>query len=217
MIANVGCFVAFSLAGTPRPLERFQAAQFVDVFRRSAAAPGLVARTATSEDLLTLASRILGPGPAQALFAGSARAQGKAEGLPEPTDVFIQALERELAGSVGAASAHELVSQTAGRGTVSVDGLMRIADETQQLMEATRRLERQSRELEEAAQRLREANDQLKRMDALKDAFLSQVSHELRTPMTSSAPSPRSSATCPTSTTTPHAASSGSSARKASA
>ncbi|HPG21927.1 MAG TPA: HAMP domain-containing sensor histidine kinase, partial [Amaricoccus sp.] len=94
-------------------------------------------------------------------------------------------LERELAGSVGAASAHELVSQLAGRGTVSVDGLMRIADETLQLIDAKRSLERQSRELEETASQLREANAALKRMDALKDAFLSQVSHELRTPMTS--------------------------------
>lgn len=86
---------------------------------------------------------------------------------------------------MGAASAHELVSQTAGRGAVSVVGLMRIADETLQLIEAKRRLERQSRELEEAARQLRAANEALKRVDALKDAFLAQVSHELRTPMTS--------------------------------
>jgi Na+/proline symporter/nitrogen-specific signal transduction histidine kinase len=185
MFANVALFVGVSLASTPRPLEQFQAAQFVDVFRQSGATPGLVARSATSEDLLLLASRILGPGPAQALFAAASRAQGRTEGLPVPTDEFIQALERELAGSVGAASAHELVSQTAGRGTVSVDGLMRIADETLQLIETSRRLEAKSAELEETAQQLRHANEQLKRMDALKDAFLSQVSHELRTPMTS--------------------------------
>ncbi|WP_290747987.1 sensor histidine kinase [Amaricoccus sp.] len=185
MTANVGAFVAVSLATTPRPLEQFQAALFVDVFRQSAAAPGVVSRSATSEDLLGLAARLLGPGAAQALFAGEARAQGKAEGLPAPTDRFIDRLERELAGTVGAASAHELVNQTAGRGAVSVDGLMRMADETLQLIDAKRRLENQSRELEEAARQLRHANDQLKRMDAAKDAFLSQVSHELRTPMTS--------------------------------
>ncbi len=185
MFANVSLFVGVSLWATPRPLDEFQAAQFVDVFRQSDASPGLVSRSAAVEDLLTLARRILGPRPAQALFAAAARAQGKPEGLPDPTDAFIQSLERELAGSVGAASAHELVSQTAGRGTVSVDGLMRIAGETLQLIEATRRLERQSAELEATAAQLRDANAQLKRMDALKDAFLSQVSHELRTPMTS--------------------------------
>lgn len=185
MAANIGLFIGVSLATAPRPLEQFQAAQFIDVFRQSAATQGLVSRSATSEDLLTLAARILGADHAEELFAGAARRQGKAEGLPDPTDGFIQALERELASSVGAASAHELVSQVAGRGVVSVDGLMRIADETLQLIEAKRRLEKQSRELEEAAAQLRHANEQLKRVDALKDAFLSQVSHELRTPMTS--------------------------------
>jgi signal transduction histidine kinase len=185
MTLNVALFVGVSLATAQRPLEQFQAALFVDVFRRSAATPGLVERRAATEDLLALAARILGPGPAQSLFARAARGQGRQGGLPEPTDGFIQALERELAGSVGAASAHELVSQVAGRGTVSVDGLMRIADETLQLIDAKRRLERQSRELEETAARLGHANEQLRRMDAAKDAFLSQVSHELRTPMTS--------------------------------
>jgi Na+/proline symporter/nitrogen-specific signal transduction histidine kinase len=185
MTANVTAFVLISLATEPRPLEQFQAALFIDVFRQSAATPGVVERSAPTEDLLALATRILGPAPAQAVFSAAARAQGKPGGLPEPTDRFIQALERELAGSVGAASAHELVSQIAGRGTVSVDGLMRIADETLQLIDAKRRLERQSRELEQSASQLRHANAQLKRMDALKDAFLSQVSHELRTPMTS--------------------------------
>jgi signal transduction histidine kinase len=185
MLANVSLFVGISLATTPRPLEQFQAAQFVDVFRQSSGAQSLVARSATSEDLLTLATRILGPERAQTLFARAARAQGKAGGLPDPTDSFIQSFERELAGAVGGASAHELVSQIAGRGTVSLDGLMKIADETLQLIETSRRLETKSQELEETASQLRHANDQLKRMDALKDAFLAQVSHELRTPMTS--------------------------------
>jgi Na+/proline symporter/nitrogen-specific signal transduction histidine kinase len=185
MTVNVATFVLVSLVSHPRPLEQFQAALFVDVFQQSAATPGLVERSAATEDLLALATRILGPVPAQALFSAAARAQGKPGGLPDPTDRFIQALERELAGAVGAASAHELVSQIAGRGTVSVDGLMRIADETLQLLDAKRRLEQQSSELEQTAIQLRLANSQLKRMDSLKDAFLSQVSHELRTPMTS--------------------------------
>lgn len=185
MLANVSLFVGVSLASRPQPLEQFQAAQFVDVFRQSEAAPALVARSATSEDLLALATRILGREEGEELFARAARAQGKRGGLPDPTDSFIEHLERELAGAVGSASAHELVSQIAGRGTVSVDGLMKIADETLQLIETSRRLAAKSAELEETARQLRHANDQLKRIDALKDAFLSQVSHELRTPMTS--------------------------------
>ncbi len=185
MTVNAGLLTVVSLLTTARPLEQFQASQFIDVFRQTDAAPGLLDRTATSEDLLALAIRIIGDDHAQALFRAAARAQGKSDGLPDPTDQFIQSLERDLAGSVGAASAHELVSQIAGRGTVSMDGLMRIADETLQLIDTSRRLERKSFELEQTARQLRNANDQLRRIDAEKDAFLSQVSHELRTPMTS--------------------------------
>lgn len=184
-LVNIGLFVGVSLAGTPRPLEQLQAMQFVDVYRHTGGGARLAVRESSPQDLLAMASRILGPGPAQSHFAQAALEQGKSGIMPEPTARFIAGLERRLAGSVGATSAHELVSQVTGRETVSLDSLMRIADETVQLVDATRRLEKQSRELEVAAANLRDANDQLRRMDAAKDAFLSQVSHELRTPMTS--------------------------------
>jgi len=186
MTLNVTLFILGSLLSTPRPLERIQASQFVDVFRLDKATGSyLVSRSATSEDLFTLAQRILGADPAQRLFTEMARQQGKAHGLPDATDGLVQTLERELAGSVGAASAHAMVSQIAGGGTVSVDELMKIADETAQILEYSQQLENQSHRLENAMQELRAANAQLTEMGAQKDAFLSQVSHELRTPMTS--------------------------------
>jgi len=183
---NALLFVAVSMIAPPRQLERLQAAQFVDVYRVSSATTGgLLRRFATSEDLFMLAQRILGTTPAHELFTDAAERQGKASGLPDPTDDFIDMLERELSGSVGAASAHAMVSQIAGRGTVSVDELMMMADETAQAMEYSAQLERQSRELAETASQLRAANAKLTELSAQKDAFLSQVSHELRTPMTS--------------------------------
>jgi len=186
MTLNITLFILGSLLSTPAPLERIQASQFVDVFRLDKSTGSyLVSRSATSEDLFTLAQRILGADPAQRLFSEMARQQGKAHGLPDATDSLVQTLERELAGSVGAASAHAMVSQIAGGGTVSVDELMKIADETAQIMEYSQQLENQSHRLELAMQELRGANAQLTEMGAQKDAFLSQVSHELRTPMTS--------------------------------
>ncbi len=186
MTLNVALFILGSLLSTPRPLERIQSSQFVDVFRLDKSTGSyLVSRSATSEDLFTLAQRILGTDPAQRLFSEMARQQGKAQGLPDATDSLVQTLERELAGSVGAASAHAMVSQIAGGGTVSVDELMKIADETAQILEYSQQLENQSHRLEQAMQELRAANAQLTEMGAQKDAFLSQVSHELRTPMTS--------------------------------
>ena len=186
MTLNITLFIIGSLLSTPRPLERIQASQFVDVFRlEKSTGSYLVSRSATSEDLFTLAQRILGADPAQRLFSEMAQKQGKAHGLPDATDNLVQTLERELAGSVGAASAHAMVSQIAGGGTVSVDELMKIADETAQILEYSQQLENQSHRLENAMQELRTANAQLTEMGAQKDAFLSQVSHELRTPMTS--------------------------------
>ena len=183
---NALLFVAVSLFSSPSELERLQANLFVNVFRgQPDAGPVTIGRSATSEDLFTLAQRILGSDRAYALFAEAARGQNKPEGLPEPTDRFIRDLEQELAGSVGSSSAHAMVSQIAGGGTISVDDLMNIADETAQILEYSQRLETQSRELEDSARQLRAANAQLQELGAQKDAFLSQVSHELRTPMTS--------------------------------
>jgi len=184
---NAALFIGLSLVVPPRQLERIQGSQFVDVFRQTdgRGAGIVIRRSATSEDLFTLAQRILGTNHAHRLFTQAAEAQGKNVGLPDPTDNFIQKLERELTGSVGAASAHAMVSQIAGGGTVSVEELMKIADETAQVMEYSQQLEVQSRELAESARKLRQANAQLTELGAQKDAFLSQISHELRTPMTS--------------------------------
>jgi Na+/proline symporter/nitrogen-specific signal transduction histidine kinase len=168
--ANTLLFLIVSGLTNPHPLERLQGALFIDVFRG---------------DLFVLAQRILGTEPARELFDEMARGQGRASGLPYPTDTVIARLERELAGSVGAASANAMVSRVAGHETVSMTELIDIADETQRLIETSRQLSQKSAELERAARQLREANERLRTLDAQKDDFLSQVSHELRTPMTS--------------------------------
>ena len=183
---NTILFMAVSVMTTAHPLEQLQSAQFVDVFRIDQGGSGAFnPGTARIEDLFILAQRILGTMAAQRLFAEMARAQGRQSGLPLPNDAVMLRLERELAGSIGAASAHAMVGRIAGDRTVGIDELMNIADETQRLIETSRQLSEKSAELEEAAAQLRRANDRLRTLDAQKDEFLSQVSHELRTPMTS--------------------------------
>jgi Na+/proline symporter/nitrogen-specific signal transduction histidine kinase len=183
---NALLFITVSLLSRQSPMERLQGALFVDVFRLEPLdTTRLLQRSAASEDLFILAQRLLGAEPAHRLFAAAARAQGLAEGLPAPTPDFIARLERELAGSVGAASAHAMVTRTAGGETISLTELVQIADETAQLLAYSRALAAKSREFEEAAAQLRAANARLMTLDSQKDAFLSQVSHELRTPMTS--------------------------------
>ena len=182
---NTALLVLVSLATTPGALERVQAALFVDVFRGSGEAESAIRRSAASEDLFVLAQRILGVESARRLFAEMAVEQGITHGLPRPTEAMISRLERELSGSIGAASAHAMVSSAAGSEQVSLTELMEMADETQRLMATSARLADKTAELERTAAELREVNTRLRALDAQKDDFLSQVSHELRTPMTS--------------------------------
>ncbi len=183
---NAFAFVIVSVLTDADVLERLQGALFVDVYRSAGGAPsGLSTGSVNTEDLFVLAQRILGADPARQLFNEMARQQGHGDGLPHATDAVIARLERELAGSIGAASAHAMVTRIAGRQTVGMTELIDIADETLQLIETSRQLAEKSVELEETAQQLRDVNERLRAVDAQKDEFLSQVSHELRTPMTS--------------------------------
>ncbi|SFE90696.1 ATP-binding protein [Roseivivax sediminis] len=185
MSLNAGAFFVGSVLSFPTPLERLQGAQFVNVFQHSPGPRSWAGRVAQTEDLMVMAQRILGATEAMALFRREARAQGARGDLPEPTPQFLERLERELAGSVGAATAHAMIGQIVGGMSVSVEDLMAVADESAQLMEYSARLEAQSTELSRTARQLRDANLKLTRLSVQKDAFLSQISHELRTPMTS--------------------------------
>ena len=182
---NTAAFISVSLVTFPSPLERLQGAQFVNVFDHSGRAQGWDAARATSEDLMVMTQRILGAEEAQTLFRIEAARQGLDGGLPEPTQGFLQHLERELAASVGAATAHAMISQLVGGASVSVQDLMAVADESAQILEYSNQLEAKSHELTRTAHQLREANQKLTALSVQKDAFLSQISHELRTPMTS--------------------------------
>ncbi len=185
MLFNTLAVFAGSVLSFPSPLERLQGAQVVDVFAHSDSPKGWGQGTAEAEDLLVMAQRILGSAQAHRLFEGQARLQGTAGYLPEVTPDFLHRLERELAGSVGAATAHAMIGQIQGGTSVSVEDLIAVADETAQMREYSSRLEAKSAELTLTAQKLREANEKLTALSIQKDGFLSQISHELRTPMTS--------------------------------
>jgi len=185
MSLNVLVFTLVSLVTFPSPVERLQGAQFVNVFDHSVAPRGWTGSVAQSEDLMVMTQRILGASDARALFQREAELQGVRGALPEPTPQFLERLERELSGSVGAATAHAMVGQIVGGSAVSVQDLLAVADESAQMLEYSSQLEVQSEELGRTALKLREANEKLTQISVQKDAFLSQVSHELRTPMTS--------------------------------
>ncbi|MAM24230.1 MAG: sodium:solute symporter [Rhodobacteraceae bacterium] len=182
---NALVFGLVSIFTFPDPVERLQGAQFVNVLDHSRPTRSWTASVAGSEELMIMAQRILGAREAQVFFRHWAQRQGGAGTLPEPTPDFVQALERELAGAVGAATAHAMVAQIVGGASVSVQDLLAVADESAQMLEYSSQLEAKSRELAETAAQLRAANEKLTQLSLQKDNFLSQISHELRTPMTS--------------------------------
>lgn len=183
---NTLAFVGISFFTFPHPLERLQGAQFVNVFDHSSGpAHGWTAATSGADDLMIMSQRILGAAEARAFFDRHARWQGRIGSLPSPTPGFVQALEREIAASVGAATANAMIGQIIGGQAVSVEDLLAVADESAQILEYSSQLEAKSRELTETAEELGHANQKLTQLSLQKDSFLSQISHELRTPMTS--------------------------------
>ena len=185
MLLNVVILCLGSLLSFPGPVERLQGAAFVNVFEGEVGPQRWARGQAEPEALLTMAQRILGEDAALALFQAAAREQGRDDLLPDPTPAFLDTLEARLSGTVGAATAHAMISQLVGRAMVTVDELMAVASESAQLMEYSAQLEAREAELTRTAGALREANEKLMLLSIQKDAFLSQISHELRTPMTS--------------------------------
>jgi Na+/proline symporter/nitrogen-specific signal transduction histidine kinase len=183
---NIAVLTIGSLITTPSALERIQATAFVDVFKRgNLLQHNFMRGSATANDLYFVAERVLGDRRAAALFETAARESGVEPALLEPTPEFISRLERELAGSIGASSAHVMLSKVVAGADVSLEEMMQMADETQQVIEYSQQLEKTSSELRVTARKLEDANAQLRELDSQKDEFLSQVSHEVRTPMTS--------------------------------
>lgn len=186
-LVNIGGFVTVSMFGKQGPLERVQANVFVDVFRRrDTATPHMWRRAATVKDLYALTQRFLGRSAAYRLFSDHAARRGVGvRGLGEADPALVTAVERQLAGSIGAASARVMVASVAKGDMVSLTEVLKILEETSQVIEYSQRLEQKSAELERTTGDLREANRRLQELDRLKDEFLSTVSHELRTPLTS--------------------------------
>jgi Na+/proline symporter/nitrogen-specific signal transduction histidine kinase len=185
MLLNGAMFFVGSVFSFPPPLERIQGAQFVNVFDFSSDSAPRRTSAASAEDLLIMSQRIIGGAEAQAFFLRAATAQGKVGYLPDVTSDFLESLERELAGSVGAATAHAMIGQLTDGSGLSVEDLFAVADEAAHSLEYSSQLEEKSAQQDRTSRALRDANAQLTALSVQKDAFLSQISHELRTPMTS--------------------------------
>ncbi len=180
LLANVGLFVAVSLARPPVAREASQALVFVDIFERTASTRPVFWRgRAELAALQALMARFLGAAPAQAALAAYARRSGAA-GVAQivPDADLVHFVETQLAGAIGSASARVMVASVVQEEALDMDDVLRILDEARQLRSHSQALERATAEL-------RAANERLESLDRLKDDFMSSVTHELRTPLTS--------------------------------
>ncbi|MFG1299755.1 sensor histidine kinase [Xanthobacter sp. V3C-3] len=190
LLVNVGLYVGLSLWRAPSGREASQALLFVDVFARGRQAgtgddPVFWRGHARPDDLMALASRLLGPEAARQIFEEHARARGLADVAEVTADArLVDLVERRIAGAVGSASARVLVAAVAEEEPLGTADVMEILSEASQLRVYARTIEEKSRSLELATAELTAANEQLKTLDQLKDDFMSSVTHELRTPLT---------------------------------
>jgi len=186
LLANAATLLCVSAATRQNALERIQAPLFVDVFRRPGPSrPRIIGGSASTSELFFVAERVLGWARARTLFDSEGVPHRQTAPQQTVSADFMARLERELAGSIGSASAHILLTKAVAGDTISLEEMMQIADETQQAIEYSHALEAKSQELHSTARQLKEANALLQDLHRQKDDFLSQVSHELRTPMTS--------------------------------
>jgi hypothetical protein len=186
MIANVGAYMLVSLTGRQSAVGQSQAALFVDVFEQGAER-GLAWRsTASPAALQALLARFLGPARSAELFRAYAAARGRASAEELRADAeLLDFAELQLAGTIGAASAHAMVATVAQEEPLGLAEVMTIIDEASQLIAYSHKLEVKQQELEAATASLKAANERLQELDRLKDDFISTVTHELRTPLTS--------------------------------
>ena len=186
MTANIGAYVLVSLLGRQSPAEHSQATLFVDVFTQTGERGRYWRGTTSASALQTLLGRFLGPARAAELFRAYAQERGhqSIEALEADAEL-VHFAELQLAGTIGAASAHTMVATVAQEEPLGIDEVMTIIDEASQVIAYSHKLEEKQQELEQATASLKAANERLQELDRLKDDFVSTVTHELRTPLTS--------------------------------
>jgi len=185
MLVNTGLLIGISLLERPSTMDRIQASLFVDVYRHSGDTH-LWKGKAMITELKDLLARFIGPHQSERAFASYFRSHKLDFSKDMQADAeLVEFAERLLSGAIGAASARVMISSVVEGEEISPEGVMKIIDETSQVLEYSHQLEEKSIELEAATKELQEANRRLKELDRLKDEFVSTVSHELRTPLTS--------------------------------
>ncbi len=185
---NLGSYFFVSLYSRQSALEVAQADLFVDIhkYRGGGSEYEVMRRRAPLEDIRLLLNRFLGAVRANKLLDDYAARHGlDLDGEPTAGSELITYAETHLAGAIGAASAKVIVGSIVKEDPISLEEMLAILDQTQEMIQYSRALEKKSQELEQTTRQLQQANAQLQKLDQLKADFITTVTHELRTPITS--------------------------------
>lgn len=166
LFLNTGLFVLVSIQSRKGIQEIYQGEVFVDVFKQE----NRIKERAVWKDnaslpaLRSLLQNFIGPDKAGDLLEQYAQQHQLSLQSPRADPRLVTFTEKILAGIIGSASAHILVSRVAHAEELSMEEVINMLRESQEI---------------------RELNRQLIEMDEVKDEFLYTVTHELRTPLTS--------------------------------
>lgn len=188
LFLNSLTFLLVSLFSSQSSQERNQAEVFVDIFKYSTIFESSIVwkGTAYVRDIKRLLSKFLGEKQVELAF----REFGKRHHIDwkkqEKADFrVVNFAEKLLSGAIGTASARVMLASVVKEEDITYDDVFNILQESRELISANKELKKKSRELQEATAKLKLTNAKLKKLDRLKDEFISTVTHEMRTPITS--------------------------------
>lgn len=188
LLFNVSFYVGGSLLSQQSMIERTQADLFVNIekYTKRPMDYDVLKRKASVTDLRFLLDRFVGSERTQKILENYAsRNEIDLSKITEVNAEFLNHIETLLTGAIGAASARTLINSIVKEDPISMEEVMQILDETQEIVMYSKALEAKSKELEVTTQELKTANAQLQELDKLKDDFIATITHELRTPITS--------------------------------
>ncbi|MFN3300064.1 MAG: ATP-binding protein, partial [Sediminibacterium sp.] len=188
LLLNIAAYVFISVYTQQEAQEQYQAEIFTNINKHEAIQEnGLEWKgTAQMQDIRNLLKSFVGGERAEILLTAYAKRHkiNLQEKLVADARI-VGFTERILGGVVGVASARILVQTVAKEEEISIEEVLTILNENQQMVEINKELRKKSLELSKATQQLQHINTQLLSIDEQKNEFLYTVTHELRTPLTS--------------------------------
>lgn len=186
MVFNIGTYVIVSIFTTQSAKEAAISSNFVDINKNNGSNAKVWRGTASVESIRELLVRFLGEKNTIRRLERFTRIHKLDNiGKIEPNANFVMFAETQLAGAIGSASAHVMINSVVQEEELKINEVLSILDETSEIRAQAKEIQKKSKELEHAKNELIIANEKLKKLDELKNDFMSNVTHELRTPLTS--------------------------------